>query len=289
MKQNVLIFLENNNKKENNYNLIKQRLSKNNIKLSSRLSPLRYPGGKSKLLYLIYSSLPKNTEIFIEPFCGGASIGLALLQANVIKKLILNDLDIGIYSLFWTILNDPNYLINKIQKTIPTVELFNEFKDQQKNNYPLMTNKEIAFNYLILNRCSFSGIYNASHLSDLTCRYNPEMLIKKIKLIYDMKDSISLYNKDVINIINEYKNIENCVIYLDPPYYEKGHLLYKHYFKNEDHKRLYNKLEECIENNYLTDYIITYDNVPYIKNLYSHSKNININILDRNYSIVHNN
>ena len=62
--------------------------------LRKRLSPLRYPGGKSKLIDFIYERLRKNRmDTFAEVFAGGASLGLSLLDAGKINKLVLNDLD----------------------------------------------------------------------------------------------------------------------------------------------------------------------------------------------------
>ena len=90
--------------------ILEDSLEGNNINYTSdisfkkHLSPLRYPGGKSKLIEYIYSKLnPNNTDTFVEPFAGGASVGLSLLELGVIDNLVLNDLDFGIYSLFYMI------------------------------------------------------------------------------------------------------------------------------------------------------------------------------------------
>ena len=60
-------------------------------KLKKRLSPLRYPGGKSKLIDQLLPYI-QDKECFVEAFCGGSSLGLALLDAGKIHKLVLNDL-----------------------------------------------------------------------------------------------------------------------------------------------------------------------------------------------------
>ena len=66
-------------------------------------SPLRYPGGKSKLTDFVSHTLEINSiknSIYCEPFCGGAGVAINLLLKNKVDKIILNDYDIGIYS-FW--------------------------------------------------------------------------------------------------------------------------------------------------------------------------------------------
>jgi hypothetical protein len=40
-------------------------------------SPLRYPGGKSRVVKSIYSVIPENETKLVSPFLGGASIELA--------------------------------------------------------------------------------------------------------------------------------------------------------------------------------------------------------------------
>lgn len=71
-----------------------QSLSPAIPKLKKRLSPLRYPGGKSKLIDYLYSKLSQEQlDTFVEVFAGGASLGLALLDAGIVKQLILNDKD----------------------------------------------------------------------------------------------------------------------------------------------------------------------------------------------------
>lgn len=40
------------------------------------LSPLRYPGGKSRAIDVIYDIIPSNTKIICSPFFGGGSIEL---------------------------------------------------------------------------------------------------------------------------------------------------------------------------------------------------------------------
>ena len=62
-------------------------------------TPLRYPGGKNKLAKQFEEICRKNNiSTFIEPYAGGAGVSLFLLLNNVVKNVILNDLDPLIYS-----------------------------------------------------------------------------------------------------------------------------------------------------------------------------------------------
>lgn len=88
-------------------------------KLKKQLSPLRYPGGKSKMIDHLLPYL-KGKKYFVEAFCGGASFGLSLLESGMIEKLILNDLDPNVYA-FWNIVCSDHYkeLIQRIKEYQP--------------------------------------------------------------------------------------------------------------------------------------------------------------------------
>lgn len=80
-------------------------------------SPLRYPCGKRKLIPQIkeyLQTINQPTKVFVEPFCGGASVGLDLLITGQIEKLVINDMNKGIYSFWSALLTETEKLINKI-------------------------------------------------------------------------------------------------------------------------------------------------------------------------------
>ena len=67
------------------------------------LSPLRYPGGKAKVYNRVvdFFKLNKLSSItYVEPFAGGSGLALLLLKNGIVEKLVLNDIDKGVYS-FW--------------------------------------------------------------------------------------------------------------------------------------------------------------------------------------------
>ena len=62
---------------------------------------LRYPGGKSTIFSFISSLIETNDlhdSIYVEPYAGGAGIAVNLLFDEWIREVIINDLDIHIYS-----------------------------------------------------------------------------------------------------------------------------------------------------------------------------------------------
>lgn len=68
--------------------------------MPTTLSPLRYPGGKTKLYDIVRDIIDKNNlhNTYIEPFAGGAGLALKLLLNNDVKRIIINDSDLAKYA-----------------------------------------------------------------------------------------------------------------------------------------------------------------------------------------------
>lgn len=101
---------------------IRKIRSKNHLK--KQVSPLRYPGGKSKILDLLSTYLHEEKKTFVDVYCGGGSVGLSLLLSGIVEHLVMNDLDKGVYALFYVILTAPEMLIEKIKTITPDRNLF---------------------------------------------------------------------------------------------------------------------------------------------------------------------
>lgn len=257
--------------------------------LKKRLSPLRYPGGKSKLIDYLYSMLSHDQlDTFVEVFAGGASLGLALLDAGIIKRLILNDRDPGVYALWKTIAECPQELTGRLQSAVPThCDLSDAKATLALQEDPTA---ELAWSFLLANRLSFSGIVKGNPLGGkngsqaaLTARWNPKTLTERIARIHSMRDRIEIYNMDACEFLEtEGYWYNKATIFVDPPYWEKGKALYMHYYEEKDHM----ELAEMLQNMYMSfpepDIIVTYDNHPRIRELYPLAKQ---EVIQRRYSI----
>src|SRR5438874_6806948 len=84
----------------------------------SILSPLRYPGSKRRLAGYIEYTLKQNRiepDLFVEPFAGGASVALQLLKNNSVKRIGLADVDPLIYSFWYNVFHNADWLIGQIR------------------------------------------------------------------------------------------------------------------------------------------------------------------------------
>lgn len=255
----------------------------------------RYPGGKQKFKDKILSEI-KTSEQYREPFFGGGSIGLNVLNNNDcligeynFKSFWINDKDIGIYSLWTSVLNHPDTLKEMIRCYKPSVDDFDQFKNYFLEN-PNPTDDEIVecgFRKLVLHQISYSGlgIKSGGPLGGreqksnykIDCRWSPESICKKIDKINRAmgKVSIKITSLDFNDIIAD--DNDKSFIYLDPPYYDKGGDLYHHSFTVSDHERMSKLLRETSHS-----WLLSYDDCEEIRELYSWAK---IETIDAVYTI----
>lgn len=242
---------------------------------NNKLSPLRYPGGKSKLGpwlsdLLKFNSL--NNTTYVEPYAGGAGAALFLLMNNSVKKILINDFDIAIYSIWHSILNNTEQFISKIIDTNINIKIWEKQKEIISNpeNYSLL---DIGFASFFLNRTNVSGIIKGGPIGGRTqtskytldVRFNKNNLIERIKNIQKHKERIQISNLDALDLLTKIndKMSESYFIYLDPPYYQKGSQLYRNYYNHEDHLKIAKKLK-----NINNPWVISYDNCSEIKKIY---------------------
>lgn len=282
-EQEVLLILENGGGGE------RAKMTAPLPALKKQLSPLRYPGGKSKMIGDIYARLgTEHISCFSEAFAGGASVGLSLLEAGVCDILRLNDADPGVYAFWHTVLNKPEALLHRIiQEPLPSHLTLWHSKEVLRAN--TTDTADLAWAQLVVNRLSYSGIAIAGAMggkngsqASLLARWNPETLAGRIRRIYDMRGRIHLTCMDGCEFIEEYGYWEkDGVLFVDPPYYEKGPQLYPLSFSEDDHCRLAGLLNDLSMQFPGVRVIITYDDHPAIRGLYHTG---NIEVLMRKYS-----
>ena len=92
-------------------------------------------------------------------------------------------------------------------------------------------------------------------------------MIKRNQRIADYAERIHLTNDDAVTLVQRLKDElpYNTLLYLDPPYYIKGKGLYLNYYNDTDHQNIANAIGAIVN----CKWIVSYDNVPFITNLYS--------------------
>ena len=102
-----------------------QMLLNKDIETEIIQSPLNYTGGKFKLLPQILPLFPKNIDIFVDLFCGGANVGINVKS----NKTILNDTNDNLTLLFSMFKNLGNDFLSLID------EIIEKYKLSQSSKY----------------------------------------------------------------------------------------------------------------------------------------------------------
>jgi len=236
-------------------------------------SPLRYPGGKAKLVNLFKALVEENNldnATYIEPFAGGANVALSLLIDGYVSNIHINDYDFSIYSFWDSVINNTDAFIDKIKKCELSLEEWHRQRDilQSGKGHSKLA---LGFAAFYLNRTNFSGVVTAGPIGGLkqkgkyklNARFNKTKLIDRIKLIAKYKALITVTNYEALALIETVKNKPNCIIYFDPPYYIQGRRLYTSFYNHKDHKNLSEKIK-----NLNMPIVLTYDNDPNIRGFY---------------------
>lgn len=237
-------------------------------------SPLRYPGGKSALFDLTKQLLEENRltkRTYAEPFAGGAGLALRLLFEGAARRIVLNDLDAGIYSFWNAILDNPERFIETMRSTPITIDEW--FFQRDVHRVSTEPSFELGFATFFLNRTNRSGVIKGGVIGGVDqtgeykmgCRYNVEDLAGKITRIGRYRDDIELHQLDGEKFLKDVDARDRVVFFIDPPYYLKGSGLYTNFYVAADHQRLAATIHD-LEN----PWVLTYDNTPHITRLYPH-------------------
>lgn len=260
--------------------------------LRKQLSPLRYPGGKSKVIDQIAIHLNRDRmERFVEVFAGGASLGLSLLDAGWVRTLELNEFDPLVFNFWNTVLSKPEALYDRLQGPLPTLEGYFRAKERVAGfEAGPICNPDAAYDFLILNRTSFSGIILANPIGgkngtdeQMLVRWSPQTLIRRISRIAEMSGSINLTKEDAVSYLSRRTFMANqsFTFFIDPPYTRVGKKLYPEAFEGR-HEELAGVVREFMGSNTETDVVITYDDCPLVRVLYPEAE---VRILSTRWSI----
>lgn len=210
---------------------------------------------------------------YVEPYAGGASIALELAIQEFAERVHINDIDPSVWAFWRSVLNNSDKLCHLISKTPITIESWYEQREVQKNKNTT-DSLTLGFSTFFLNRTNRSGILNAGVIGGknqdgnfkIDARFNKDELIKRIELIAEHSEKISLYNLDAIELLDKVvpKLPQKTLIYLDPPYYVKGGDLYEHHYQHKDHAAVAAATRRVKQH-----IMVSYDDVPEIRELYS--------------------
>jgi DNA adenine methylase len=246
--------------------------------MNTRITPLRYPGGKQKLTPFVKEIIEKNSLekcAYFEPYAGGAGVAVSLLVNGIVEKIYINDISVPVYAFWYSIINNTENFIKKVRDIPLTI-------NEWENQHIILRNEDksdlfsLGFSMFYMNRCNRSGILNAGVIGGksqegrwkINARFNRADLIQRISCIASFKDKIQLSNKDALTFLKSISSEQKKIVYLDPPYYHKADKLYDNYYHFKDHKEIANFLTTDATFSWIT----SYDDTPEIESLYQSNK-----------------
>ena len=207
-------------------------------------SPIKYYGGKTYMTDIIKNHFPKQYNVYVQGFGGGASL---LFSKNQEKCQIYNDLGKNVYSLFKTLSDKEMFLQlkQKLDLTYYSSDLRKQFKQKLKeDNLSLL---QRAYCFIYVNRSSFNGVGGFS--TNLITRRNMSKsvsdylsMIDYLPQIHNRLSSVIVENRDIFELIPKYDSKETF-FYLDPPYVHETRsstTSYEQQMTNEQHEQLIN-------------------------------------------------
>ena len=244
-------------------------------------TPLRYPGGKSRVADYIVSLFPKGFTEYREPFLGGGSVFLKTkeIYGNDISYWI-NDLYYDVYAFWVSMRGNESGVMGKVKALRNNFEngkdLYKHLVDK-RDDFDQMT---LAAAFFVLNRITFSGTsLSGGYSQESFDKRFTESSIKRLGGLGKELHGVRITNFDYSNLLDG--NDENVFVFLDPPYYSaEDSALYgrngdKH--KGFDHERLKRNLDGCCHK-----WLMTYDDCGYIRNLY---KDYNVKEFEFSYGM----
>ena len=261
-------------------------MSRAGIGPSGRYSPLRYPGGKGKLAKFMGAVARANDLSdgrYIEPYAGGAGIAWELLITGVVRRVVVNDISPHVSAFWRCVLGQTDDLCRRIREAPLTVEEW----DRQKAVFARPEDSstlDLGFSCFYLNRTNRSGILNGGLIGGrgqdarwcMDARFNREDLVRRITKIAECAGRIEVSCKDAIMFLRERWNSfgKKDLIYVDPPYFEKGRMLYYDAYGPDDHADVAKLLAELSG----ASWVVSYDDVDEIRRLYESAPRLEYSI-----------
>lgn len=240
------------------------------------LTPLRYPGGKAHLGRFFADLVRVNglsDGAYVEPYAGGAGVGVSLLLGEYVDAVWINDLDPAVWAFWHSVIHADS----ELRRRIETTPLSLPERARQKAIYRRGLEAGVlplGFAFFYLNRTNRSGILDGGAIGGkrqkgewkIDARFNREELSDRVRRIARYRSRLHLYNDDALIFLQTVleRLPRRSLIYLDPPYYDKGRHLYANYYTTNDHRTIATTVKRLTR-----PWVVSYDDHYQTRRLYA--------------------
>jgi DNA adenine methylase len=243
-----------------------------NVASVPQRSPFRYPGGKTWLVPRVrrwLGSLKARPAEFVEPFAGGAIIGLTVAAESLAEHVTLVELDEQVAAVWKTVFTDGDgaWLADKILNFDLTLESLTLTLSS-----PARTTRERAFQTILKNRTHHGGILapgsaplkRGENGKGIASRWYADTLARRILALGELRGRITVVEGDGLEVMRRNIRRRDAAFFIDPPYTaggkRAGSRLYTH--SEIDHEDLFRLTSQAAG-----DFLMTYDNAKDVQEL----------------------
>lgn len=241
--------------------------------------PIKWVGGKGKLIDQLSQYFPDNFNEYFEPFMGGGAVFFHLSPQG---KAHLNDVNKDLINLYRTIKTDTDLLIKELKKLEEKYIRLNEdarkdfyykirMRYNQRINEPVIQSAYFVF----LNKTGYNGLYRVNSSGGFNVPFGqykkPSILdAENLYLIADLLKNKKFQNVDFVEAVNSAK--KGDFVYFDPPYHPLNETSdFTSYTKDSfgvvDQERLAETFKDLDKRGCLV--MLSNSATPFIKRLYS--------------------
>lgn len=242
------------------------------FKRLNRISPLRYPGGKTKAIGLITQYLPDQLpKKIVSPFLGGASLEIAWANnLDEVEEVVGGDIFHPLVNFWQVILSDPNALADELAKFKLGDDNYRAYKQILKAWYedPInnkLSDLEAAAHFYYNMQLSYGPMFLGwTSPGKPTTKEDYERILKRVREFRCPKLKVELISFE--KILDKYSD---HFVYADPPYllgYDST--VFKAIYPNqggEHHKGFQHELFRDMMNSRNTEFIISYNDCGTIR------------------------
>jgi DNA adenine methylase len=182
-------------------------------------APITYFGGKSLQLDRLFKLFPLSYGSYIEPFGGAFSVGLN--QPLPVPE-IYNDMEQNIYSLYKAISDKELFeeLRGRLEICVYSERMRQESLDALKTELSLA---DRAFHFFYSSRTSRNGHggfgYTICPRRSMSKSVSSFLgAVDGLEELHRRMSRVTVLNRDGVGLIEEYGQVENAFIFMDPPY-----------------------------------------------------------------------
>jgi DNA adenine methylase len=207
-----------------------------------------------------------------EPFAGGAGAALTLLFLEETHKIYINDVDPSIYDFWWTLVNRPQPFLTILSKTRVSMAEWRRQRSVYRSSGRVSRLRR-GFSAFYLNRCNRSGIIvNGGPIGGVTqdgrwrldARFTKSELFRRCERVAEYRERIKVSGDDGLQFLQR-MDPRTTFFFIDPPYFQKGATLYLNSLDADYHEALAARLRAMSH----AAWVLTYDNCPEVRRLYS--------------------